>query len=71
VAGGFHADVIYGGNGNDFLAGELAPDSPPPPPGVPVPGPARDVCNGGVGSDTGLQCDVRNSVETVLPPPAG
>jgi Ca2+-binding RTX toxin-like protein len=66
AAGGFDADVLNGGPGRDALFGELPPDSPPPPPGVPIPGPARDVCNGGTGVDSGLDCDVRSSIEAVV-----
>lgn len=64
AAGGPDADVLYGGYGRDALAGELPPGTQPPP-GIPLPPPARDVCNGGVGVDAGFECDVRNSVEVV------
>jgi Ca2+-binding RTX toxin-like protein len=57
VAGGPDDDVLMGGSGNDTLAGQL-----PPGPGPAVP-PARDVCDGGIGTDTGLDCDVRTSLE--------
>ena len=58
IAGGPDADVLYGGPGNDALFGQLPPGPPPP---VPVP-PARDTCNGGSGTDTGVECDIRQSL---------
>ena len=58
IAGGPDADVLYGGPGNDSLYGQLPPGPPGP---VPVP-PARDTCNGGSGADTGVECDIRQSL---------
>ena len=58
VSGGPDDDVVYGGPGRDALYGQLPPGPPPP---VPVPA-ARDICNGGSGVDTGVECDVRQSL---------
>ena len=57
VAGGPDADVLYGGSGDDMLFGELPGGGLPP--GYPA---ARDVCNGSAGTDSGTDCDVRNSL---------
>lgn len=64
LAGGPGDDVVNGGRGNDFLAGELPPDSPPPP--IPFEPARSDVCIGGTGSDTALDCDVLVAVEEEL-----
>jgi Ca2+-binding RTX toxin-like protein len=57
VAGGPDKDVVYGGPGRDTLYGELPGGGLPPN----VPG-ARDTCNGGSGADTGVDCDIRQSL---------
>jgi hypothetical protein len=58
LAGGPGDDLVHGGRGNDLLAGEL----PPPPPGTeppPLPGAPsiNDVCIGGPGIDSAVDCD--------------
>ena len=57
IAGGPDADVLYGGPGADTLFGELPGGGLPP--GYPG---ARDTCNGGSGADTGVECDIRQSL---------
>ena len=62
-SGGFGRDLAFGGPGDDLLAGELPPDSEPPP--VPPEPAENDRCIGAGGIDTALECDQTIAVEEV------
>jgi hypothetical protein len=51
--------VLNGGAGDDFLAGELPPDSEPP---GPLP-PKTDRCHGASGFDIAVDCDSTTGAE--------
>jgi Ca2+-binding RTX toxin-like protein len=61
LAGGFDDDLINGGPGDDFLAGELPPGSEPPPWRRHPSG--NDRCMGASGVDTAFECDRTTEVE--------
>jgi Ca2+-binding RTX toxin-like protein len=65
--GTFGNDTLNGGSGNDFLDGDLPPDqNVGAGPGV-DPNPNTDTCNGNSGNDQACGCEVRSSIEVVIP----